>query len=110
MKKLILIAAILITSCRLFAQVPPPVRDVTGIVKDASGHNVAGASVILSSKKDALTVTSNADGVFVFADVKRASFKVTVKTTGYKPFIANFKMNDLSKRLVLDPIALKDAE
>ncbi len=132
MKKLFTIAALILLSCSLFAQVPPtpapavippasntrgasgivppPLlsREVSGIVKDASGQTVIGALVTLKSRKDTLRTATNDDGIFIFKDVKLATFNITVSSIGSVDFIKKYLTNDATKRVILDPILLKD--
>lgn len=127
MKKIFLVAAMFLLSSQLFAQVPakpttpttrpastlpPPlaVREVSGIVKDNTGQTVIGATILLVSKSDTIRVASNADGIFVLHNVKQATFVVTVNSVGYLPYTKRFLMNDVAKRIVLDPIILKTTE
>jgi hypothetical protein len=119
MNKLFFIVLLLSLSSRLFAQVParsgtatalpPPVatREVSGIVKDASGQTVIGASITLTSTKDTLRGATNEDGIFIFKDVKMATFVVSIKGIGYLPSTRRYLNNDAIKRIVLDPVVLK---
>ncbi|GAB2979768.1 TonB-dependent receptor [Mucilaginibacter puniceus] len=123
MKKLFLVTAMVIVSLQLFAQepirrpvtqtpaaLPPPVdlREVSGIVKDPTGQGAVGATVFLKSDKDSMKVAANEDGVFIFKNVKMATFLITVTGEGYKPSVRKYENNDAVPRLVLDPIELKD--
>jgi hypothetical protein len=123
MKKLFLVTAMVIATLQLFAQepirrpanttpaaLPPPVelREVSGVVKEPSGQGAVGATVFLKSDKDSMKVATNEDGVFVFKNVKMATFLITVSGEGYKPSVRKFENNDTKARLVLDPIDLKD--
>jgi len=125
MKKLFFSAAMLLLSCQLFAQqtpakpaaprssnLPPPLpaREVSGIVKDESGQTVIGATILLTSKSDTIRAATNTDGIFVLHNVKQATFVVTAQSVGYIPHTQRYLMNDMAKRLVLDPIVLKTTE
>jgi hypothetical protein len=125
MKKIFFSAVILLLSCQLFAQqapvrtqpkaaalLPPPlaVREVSGIVKDESGQTVIGANILLTSKSDTLRTATNTDGIFVLHNVKQGTFVVTAQSVGYLPHTERYRMNDLAKRVVLDPIVLKTTE
>jgi len=116
MKKIFFAAVMLIMSCRLFAQapkaastLPPPlaVREVSGVVKDETGQTVVGATILLTSKVDTIRAATNIDGIFVLHNVKQATFVVTVQSLGLMPHTQRYLMNDLAKRIVLDPIVLK---
>lgn len=125
MKKLILIAGLILLTGQLFAQrggggrggaatTPAPlpaalvIREVSGIILDSKGQPVIGANILLTSKKDTLRLASNPDGIFIFKNVKEATFYVSVKSIGFLPFTEQFKMNDVLKKLILSPIKLKD--
>src|SRR5687768_8693524 len=102
MKKLFFVTAMVMATLQLFAQepirrapnttpaaLPPPVdlREVSGVVKDPTGQGAAGAIVFLKSDKDSMKVAANEDGVFVFKNVKMATFLITVTGEGYKPSV-----------------------
>ncbi|MFD1256026.1 TonB-dependent receptor [Mucilaginibacter terrae] len=116
MKKLIPILILTLLTCKLFAQVPgrggaakPPVplREVSGIVKDSTDNVVIGATVKLKiGATDSATTITNTDGIFVFRNIKSATFVISVSSIGYKPLIRKMLNNDAVARLVLDPIIL----
>ena len=91
--------------------VPPPLptREVSGIVKDEKGETVPGALVTLKSEKDTIKTATNEDGIFVFKDVKRAAFNLTISSIGSTTFIKKYLNSDIAKKIVLDPVTLKDA-
>lgn len=118
MKRLSLICLSLLFTCRLMAQVPQartatplppplPVRQVSGIVKDTTDATIPGAVVKLESPKDTISTSSNADGIFIFKNVKSASFVITVTSIGYRKLIKKMLNNDAIPRLTLDPLVLK---
>ncbi|RZL09107.1 MAG: carboxypeptidase-like regulatory domain-containing protein, partial [Pedobacter sp.] len=88
---------------------PLPTREVSGIVKDSTDLGVIGATVTLTSDKDTLKTSTNNDGIFIFKNVKSATYTILVTSIGYsnsKPM--RFKQNDTTPRIVMDPILLKD--
>ncbi|TSJ43463.1 outer membrane beta-barrel protein [Mucilaginibacter corticis] len=130
MKNLFTLIVLILLSAQLFAQrgdregggqgqmnrqqqtkvpLPPPLpsRDVSGIVKDESGQTVIGALVTLKSKSDTMSVSTNADGVFILKGVKQNTFNITVKSLGSKLFVQKYAFSDTKKNVVLDPIVLK---
>ncbi len=120
MRSLYLTVFILTLSLRVVAQAPatqakpasqpPPAlefRDVNGIVRDENDDPVPGALVHLKSPLDSLFTTTNNNGVFVFKQVRRAGFYITVSGKGLYETTKLFLNNDLSKQIVLDPIELK---
>jgi hypothetical protein len=98
----------------LYAQTPQkappaqlPTREISGIVKDTTDVGIPYATVKLTSDKDTLTVGTNADGIFVFKNVKSASYTLNIKSIGYKSLLGKYKQNDAVPRIVMDPIVLK---
>ncbi len=91
--------------------VPPPLplREISGIVKDTTDNGVPGATVRLSSEKDTLVVVTNGDGIFVFKNVKVATYTLSISSLGFRPLVGKFKQNDAIARVVMDPIILKEA-
>ena len=85
---------------------PLPLREVSGIVKDTTGNTVPGATIILMSKKDTVSTSTNADGVFVLKNVKLATFVLTISEIGYAKSVRKYLENDQLKHVVLDPIIL----
>lgn len=88
---------------------PLPTREISGIVKDSTDLGVIGATVSLTSDKDTLKTSTNADGIFVFKNVKSATYTLLVQSIGYvasKP--TRYKQNDAIPRIVMDPITLKE--
>src|SRR4051812_24811722 len=97
---------------KLFAQTPAAaisVRQVSGIVLDSADQTVSGAIVTLTSKVDTLKTSTNRDGIFFFSNVKAWEFTLAVSSLGYRNFVKIGKYNDLSPRLTLDPIILRNA-
>ncbi len=73
---------------------------IAGTVTDANGALVAGASVVLSSSPPGLsssppgdsaaarTLTTNADGFFSFTGVGPGTYRVTISSAGFSPWIS----------------------
>lgn len=88
---------------------PLPLREISGIVKDSTDLEVIGATVSLTSYKDTLKTATNNNGVFVFKNVKSATYTIVVQSIGYMKTPAMlFKQNDRIPRIVMDPIVLKE--
>lgn len=114
MKGIYLTLFVSLLSLKLLAQTPaaqpPPAlefRDVSGIVKDEKDDPVPGAVVLLKSPLDSVYTTTNNNGVFIFKQVKRAGFYITVSGQGIPTTTRLYRNNDLAKQIVLDPIELK---
>ncbi|WP_113639654.1 outer membrane beta-barrel protein [Nubsella zeaxanthinifaciens] len=109
--------AIVISCCHsIYAQVPargknvpPPLalREISGIVKDSTDLGVPGVTVRLTSEKDTLITSSNSDGIFVFKNVKQATYTMSFTMMGYKQQVNKYKQNDAVPRIVMDPIVLQ---
>ncbi len=80
------------------------------MVKDAKGEVIVGAVVTLKSTADSLVAATNEDGVFIFKEVKLATFLIEVKALGNAPFLKKYLNSDVSKRIVLPPVELKNQE
>jgi hypothetical protein len=115
MKKLLFAILLITFTLKLSAQQKPvpmvqpplPFREVSGVVKDDKGETVIGALVTLKSVVDTLRTATNDDGIFVFKNVKKAAFNVTVSYIGSETFVKKYLNNDLAKKIILDPITLK---
>ncbi|HZB45863.1 MAG TPA: carboxypeptidase-like regulatory domain-containing protein, partial [Pyrinomonadaceae bacterium] len=59
---------------------------VNGVVKDAQGAVVTGATVTLTDMATdrAVTATTNSEGAFVFTDVRSGEYIVTAEAAGFK--------------------------
>lgn len=84
------------------------IREISGIIKDISDNGVPYATVKLVSDKDTLSISTNEDGIFVFKNVKSATYSLEVKSIGYKSLFGKYKQNDAISRIVMDPIILKE--
>ncbi len=64
---------------------------VVGIVRDASGAVLPGASVVLESRATGAKIDSisQADGAFIFPQVRPGYYTVTVELAGFKPVTYN---------------------
>jgi hypothetical protein len=88
---------------------PLPTREVSGIVKDSTDLGVIGATVTLTSAKDTVKTSTNSDGIFIFKNIKSATYTIVVQSIGYASTPPmRFKQNDLAPRVVMDPIILKE--
>ena len=64
---------------------------VVGIVRDGSGAVMPGASVVLESRATGAVIetTSQADGAFIFPQVRPGLYTVKIELTGFKPMTYN---------------------
>lgn len=118
MRLSILFFFLIFSAAQLFAQDKPktqepppplPTREISGIVKDSTDLGVIGATVSLTSDKDTLKTSTNSDGIFIFKNVKSATYTLVIQSIGYEKSKAmRFKQNDVIPRIVMDPIYLKE--
>jgi len=116
MKKLLFLILLITVTRGAYAQVPArggaaakpplPFREVSGIIKDSTDNTIIGATVKLKTGADSMLTTTNADGIFVFKNVKSATFVVSITSIGFRPVVRKMLNNDAIPRLVLDPIIL----
>ena len=64
---------------------------VVGIVRDGSGAVLPGASVVLESRATGASIetTSQADGAFIFPQVRPGYYTIKVELSGFKPVTYN---------------------
>jgi hypothetical protein len=86
--------------------VPLNIREVSGIVRDSNGEGVIGATVVLTSAKDTLRTATNERGIFIFRNVRMATFVIKVTSVGERTFIKRFLFNDVLPKLILEPVVL----
>jgi len=89
------------------ASQPVPFREISGVIRDTTDNTLIGATILLTSRLDTMRTTSNTDGIFVFKNVKMATFTLTVTELGYVTSVRKYLQNDAVKRLVLEPIVMK---
>ncbi len=115
MIKIFTFLSLIMLAMGLHAQSPqspaskPPLgsREVSGIVRDNEDNPLPGAIVKLKLGTDSVSTATNEDGIFVFRNVKLATFVLSVRSIGFKPQVRKMLMNDAVARLVLDPIVLQ---
>jgi hypothetical protein len=81
-------------------------RELSGIVLDTAEVGIEGLVIQLTTEVDTLTAVTNSKGIFIFKNVKRATFSVAVGGLGYRRFVRKYFLNDEAANLVLDPIIL----
>ena len=64
---------------------------VVGVVRDGSGAVLPGASVVLESRATGASIdtTSQADGAFIFPQVRPGYYTIKVELSGFKPVTYN---------------------
>jgi hypothetical protein len=92
----------------LSAPVALEFRQVSGIVLDSTGVAIPQAKIKLISAKDSLLTRSDMDGTFIIENVRMATFVLTISETGFKSTIRKYLNNDQARKIVLEPIVLRD--
>ena len=97
------IVAILCLSASAFGQAQNS-GEVTGSVLDASKNVILGATVVLKSVDhgNALTTTTNSDGVYLFNSVPSGNYTLTVTAPTFEKYVANHVSVDADSHLHLD--------
>src|ERR1700744_6241079 len=79
----------LVFSIAAFAQ--SDAGTITGFVRDPTGANIPGASVVITSEAtgEAHTVTTDAQGHYTLTNLRPGLYTMTADATGFKKFSSN---------------------
>lgn len=94
-------------NAQTLAKPPLPNREISGVIRDTTNAGIPGVTVRLTSDKDTLVTATNPEGIFLFKNVKSATYTLSINSIGFAPIIARFKQNDVNPRILMDPILLK---
>src|SRR5690606_3082135 len=92
MKVFVILFALLLSSPSLTAQSIK--YFVRGTLQDTTGTGISGATVLLTSDADSISVRTNERGFYSFQEVASSAFKLSLSNLGYQ---------SLEKEYVLDP-------
>lgn len=111
MKRLFLLIALLCFVSSLHAQSTVIDQQISGTVMDAGGAVVPNASVVVVNEGTGLTrtVTSNADGNYVIADLPVGSYTVSTTVSGFKKFVLQHVQVEVAGKPTV-PITLQVGE
>ncbi len=100
---LVSMLVVLLAPVSLFGQTAATAR-ISGIVTDANGAVVAGATVKLVDKTTNAekTATTNQDGSYVFASLEPATYQMTVSVQGFFTQVFSDVKADVAKAVNLD--------
>lgn len=98
-------ASAVIFTMPVFAQTG---RQVTGLVKDAAGTALQGATVRLHTGKDSSVVVTNAAGRFTFSVVPANQFSLLVSSLGFQRVKRRYSLSPGSAAAELEPIILNN--
>jgi hypothetical protein len=104
MKPLYFFIAALLLSLQGLAQTA---HDVHGTVTDSTKVTLPGSTVKIVTATDSTTTTTNAQGAFLFHNIKGASFSLTIQSIGYEPIKRRFLLDNTNNPVFLKPIVLK---
>jgi len=115
MKNILLIILLLLLTLKIWAQQSnnktqpiPEFRQVSGIVLDSTGMPLPMVNLKLVSAKDSILTTSDKEGIFIFENVKMATFVLTVSEIGYKISVQRYLNNDHAHKIVLEPVVMRN--
>lgn len=86
---------------------------VTGVVQDATGAVVPGATVVLTNEGTniSFTTTTTSAGVYVFDGIQLGSYTVAVEKSGFKKFVSKGNILMAGQPLTVDAsLAVGDAQ
>jgi hypothetical protein len=86
----------------------PASSSISGVVIDANGGSISGASVTLTSSGDLeeRTLLSSSNGEFSFNDLPAGKFKLTITSPGMQPFVFDDIRLDVGERRQLPQISM----
>ena len=80
--------------------------NVTGVVRDANGKNLSGATIQLATSRDTLHTLTKVDGTFTFYIKTSGTFKLSISMKGYFSSEILFEPDTNRTSLVFPPIIL----
>lgn len=95
LSRLFLFGLVLFLACGAWAQSSNSAGAIKGIVTDAQGASVPGATVVLTNTDTAQTAqqSSQANGAYVFPLLQPGNYKIEIKATGFSPTtLSNLKV------------------
>jgi hypothetical protein len=79
---------------------------VSGTIRDTTGQEMIGATVLLMMGRDTLHTVSNDAGRFTFQQVPRSTFTLRVSVLGYETWYREFSFKDAGTQIDLPLIKL----
>lgn len=98
--KTFLLLLLLLVSCRMYAQ-----NSISGLVKDAQGKPLAGATISLRNLTDSTSRVAGQNGAFTFT-VAKGSYTIQVSHIGFLPYRNTLL---IAGSLALPPVILQPA-
>lgn len=105
MKVFVILFALLLSSPCLTAQ---SIRYfVRGTLQDTTGAGISGATVLLTSDVDSISVRTNEKGIYSFQDVTLSTFKLSLSNLGYQSLEKGYELNPNNFYIELEPLQLQ---
>lgn len=105
MKVFVILFALLLASPCLTAQ---SIRYfVRGTLQDTTGAGISGATVLLTSDADSISVRTNDKGFYSFQDVTLSTFKLSLSNLGYQSLQKEYTLDPNNFYIELEPLQLQ---
>lgn len=105
MKVFVILFALLLSSQCLSAQ---SIRYfVRGTLQDTTGAGIAGATVLLTSDLDSISVRTNEKGFYSIQDVSSTRFKLSLSNLGYQSLEREYDLDPANFYIELEPLQLQ---
>lgn len=105
MKVFVILFALLLASPCLTAQ---SIRYfVRGTLQDTTGAGISGATVLLTSETDSISVRTNDKGFYSFQDVTLSTFKLSLSNLGYQSLQKDYSLDPNNFYIELEPLQLQ---
>lgn len=105
MKVFVILFALLLSSPYLTAQ---SIRYfVRGTLQDTTGAGISGATVVLTSDADSISVRTNDKGFYSFQDITLSSFKLSLSNLGYQSLQKEYALDPNNFYIELEPLQLQ---
>jgi len=105
MKVFVILFALLLSSPCLTAQSIK--YFVRGTLQDTTGTGISGATVLLTSDADSISVRTNEKGFYSFQDVTSSTFKLSLSNLGYQSLERGYELDPNNFYIELDPLQLQ---
>jgi len=105
MKVFVILFALLLSSPCLTAQSIK--YFVRGTLQDTTGTGISGATVLLTSDLDSISVRTNEKGFYSFKDVLSSTFKLSLSNLGYQSLERQYELDPENFFIDLEPLQLQ---
>ncbi|RFZ84066.1 TonB-dependent receptor [Mucilaginibacter terrenus] len=81
-------------------------RQVSGIIVDSLGTPISNVTIVLKSKQDSLTTSSDQDGIYIFPNVVQTTFTLSVTSVEFVAIVKKYIFNVNATKIVVPPITM----